>query len=350
MNFFCYLFLLIASTLFNSTVQLYGGSSSKNLRYIEEAHPHPTASLIEQNIKSLSDGEYEYALIIPRIISLKNDLSSIDCSISSHNRIAGITDAKKDIVLVSTKILEQLNSVPEIRPYLETFPLSFSELSFEIQYLNSQGIPYRMPYYYSIGHMAKKDVCILVKWENTAAQQIILQPYKELPIKEIEELVPYQNIAVARKKKKVSKIISAEKEFEKSYFLGKETFYPIIKTLSSKYSIHPTALKTIAYGPNSYRAIYMAFWSQQKKMTLKEAIEYSHAFINEYKALLEASENPRNIQQDIEDLVCRISFWDEYINRVEEPYVAMIEYRNGAIMYYTANDGQQLQVIDKEED
>jgi hypothetical protein len=44
----------------------------------------------------------------------------------------------------------------------------------------------------------------------------------------------------------------------------------------------------------------------------------------------------------------RMSFWDEYVNRVSEPFIAEIRVIGESFKYYTADEGQRLVLVYEE--
>jgi hypothetical protein len=49
-----------------------------------------------------------------------------------------------------------------------------------------------------------------------------------------------------------------------------------------------------------------------------------------------------------EQLAFRISFWDENIDRQIAPYIAEIRLLDGKLKYYTADEGQRLELVYEE--
>lgn len=81
-----------------------------------------------------------------------------------------------------------------------------------------------------------------------------------------------------------------------------------------------------------------AAFVQKNKCCLKKMKE---CFEKKYKAYPSATFIP-------EYVAFRISFWDQYIDRPVSPYIAEIRLFDGRLFYYTADEGQNLKLVDAE--
>ncbi len=254
------------------------------------------------------------------------------------------------------------NRIPEIRPYLKVFPISTNDLDLWLYYRIAPKI-YQKPPYFCLVYIPsrQKPQVEFRKWTDPQQVSITLLPvFSTKEYTSIPGLKKYIEASVPREKNRLKKSLIADKDFERfepNIYNG--SFYPIINKLCSKYNLHISTLKHAALGQKSYREIAAGFWAQNKNMSLDEAKKFSREFINDFlgiihnKKLIEKNNRKddlvlKDLQQNLNWFCFRITFWDESLNRVEEPHIAQIQCQDGKILYFTADEGQRLQQIFEE--
>ncbi len=270
-----------------------------------------------------------------------------------------IANAEADFCNVFEKVINIYNRIPEIRPYLKVFPISTKELDVWLYYRSAQKT-YQQPPYFCLVYIPYADLEFR-KWTDPQQPSLTLLPifYKK-DYTSIPGLKKYLEASIPREKNRLKKSLIADKDFERfepNIYDG--YFYPIINKLRSKYNLHISTLKRAALEPSPYREIAAGFWAQNKNMPLDEAKKFSREFISDFlwiirnKRLIEKNnrkDDPvlKDLQQNLNWFCFRITFWDESLNRVEEPYIAQIQCQDGKILYFTADEGQRLRQIFEE--
>lgn len=253
------------------------------------------------------------------------------------------------------------NMISYIRPYMMVFPIEPSQIDLFIRYVDNKGAYFKAPYYAATHMNTAKNECRFYQWNtNSMKGSLTNQPFTQKKLDEVvSQTEDFKTLGVPRFKANKTAILILEKDIEKNYKRFAEYSYPVIKAIAKKYDLKIAALRNSAFGNKSYRPLSAGFWSTSHCMNLTEAQSFTHAFLQEY--LNELSSNKimekqcQNNPIDMKALTdgmnwfcCRISFWDEYADRLEEPYIAMIQCQDGKIMYFTADEGQRLQLVKEE--
>jgi len=106
-----------------------------------------------------------------------------------------------------------------------------------------------------------------------------------------------------------------------------------------------------------WQILGVGYWAQ-KNVTLEEAKKLAETIFQGFFSIVMNDRNyskwtasfaNREPGRRVEEVLgFRITFWDEYMNRVEEPYIAQIHCEKGVISYYTADEGQRLHKVYEE--
>ncbi|MGR3952311.1 MAG: hypothetical protein QRY74_05400 [Chlamydia sp.] len=324
---------------------------------------HPIDLLIDQHIQNLNQDKYYFEVSNSNRYSSGYLVNPYLVFVSSIMQREDITDAEADFCDVFGKIIDTYNHIPEIRPYLSTFPVTIKEANVRLSYESSPDI-YQQPPYFCFMRIDQfhRQYLEFRKWTGPQHLSVNLLPvfYKK-KCTAISALKEYIDTSVVRRRNEMKKIIILDQRFEiENEFHDRKILRTIATKLCSMHHLYISALSNCAIGGfNNYREICAGFWAQNKNMGLEEARLFSKEFIREFlieiedkkpmdKKIYKDSETQQKIKETLDWFCFRITFWDESLNRVEEPYIAQIQCQDGKILYFTADEGQRLQQIFEE--
>ena len=263
-------------------------------------------------------------------------------------------------------ILLTLNNIPSVRPYLSHFPLEIQNLAFRMFYEEKRYSPRFNPYITSIENYHTSTLDVEICDKNVKPNQGSLWG----PIENITLEVPKQYIppeggwATPRKYEKTKNTIpiyrgrevirdvspyGEQKIFSEVYQLG--------YVLGLNFAVLGNANKK-QYGGSAI--VGAGYWAQ-RKIELEEAKKLAHTIFHKFFSIvfnnydLWCRSKGFRRHPDCKDMsdeqfiTFRVSFWDEFLNRIEEPYIAQIQCENGKIIYYRADEGQRLYKVFEEE-
>ncbi len=313
---------------------------------------HPIDLLIEKQIQKLSQESFSFRTDNIDQYSSGILIRPYSILVSSKLQRKNSSDAEADFCHIFEMAINVYNSIPEIRPYLKMFPISTRDLNVSLYYELAPRV-YQKPPYFCLVHIPSYYDKYLEfrRWTAPTHFSITSLPIagkKEYAL--IPALQKYMEASVLRKKTRIEKPIILDKDFQ----------WQVVGRLCSKYQLHISTLSHGAIGDfHDYRELCAGFWAQNKNISFDEARIFSKKLMEELlieirnKRVVEKNfRKESSAQQKMKDTLdwfyFQITFWDEYLNRVEEPYIAQIQCQDGKILYFTADEGQRLQQIFEE--
>ena len=268
--------------------------------------------------------------------------------------------------------VDTINNVPLIRPYLIDFPMSLQMWNFCIGLGENEKtrLPLYFPYIASVlfnGYEFRVS-CFYetITYPNGRtchnSYDNIYDNSKGIPDEIKQMAVPRFDTV----ENKVPQLIPQSKKY---FYLnqGMEHVYDFYKEVAQRNNLVFIAFEDVFDLDRPYdRKICaeVAYASQEKKLSLQEAKELAQKLRDEQALFYlpkpsfvcrvngmrkdgrEEQTNPINIQKY---LSFRISFWDEYIDRVHAPAIAEVRVYGTRARYYVADELQRLQVVCEEE-
>ncbi len=349
-----FIFIAIVSL----TAILRAGTTSSNGTQFKSA----VDLCIDEGLKDINIESTE--IFVPRIFNTYGSASLVDgfsFYSTKDEKVTDIQGVEERMVKTVTKLLHMVNSLPSIRPYLLRFPMTVEDIAYELQFRNKQTDNHYYEPAIAVGYFNRYELELEVFHNPHLANPLPIKPdlvgrkkIKCTSIAEIPELNKLRSVTVPRGSLPCKEITyiknlsqgvygSATREF--AQYFGKYTKKRGLKIASLRNAAEPRKSET-------YRPIAPGMWSYDK-INLQAAIELGRTtFIDFYKW---TTTNPEMVASEEynhkigycyyegTDAICfRITFWDEYFNRVEEPYIAQILCQDSMIEYYTADEGQRL--------
>ncbi len=351
--------LLIVSLGWGSNSVLAGTSSSYEIGK-QPLHTHPIDILVREKVKNWSDSNFTFRVSNLSGYSTYNPMFVHGISVYSSLKRTSLHEVEQDLSDIIEKIITLYNSIQQIRPYLAVFPINVQDVRFHINYGPIPEELYRLPYFCCARVTPHNSEVEIKQWKNAKAFSISQQQGVIKKTLDIPSIASLRNSSTRREKKRIVKPINMKDELEKSS--GRWPFkylYRVIDQLCGLYQLNCSALQDCALGWNSHKSISAGFWTPNKEMKLEEARQFCDDFIETYlreirknkvieKSYRKDSEAFKDFNENLNWFCFRITFWDEYLNRVEEPYIAQIQCQDGKIMYFTADEGQRLQQVFEE--
>ncbi len=339
---------------------LFGGVSPSQEFGELPKKSHPLDVLIEEKIERLSNQEYRFTVSNATQYSDTFFLNVYDIFVYTKLRRTEISDVENEFCQVFEKAIKTYNNIPQIRPFLKNFPIHVKDCGVWIEYGLGPRNYYIPPYFCLVYNDTTFNKIEFRKWEDPSNRNIFGQPCIQKNVQDVPGLATYINPFVPRLKTKLVEPIILDKQFKSRININcADLLYPIFIKMCSTYNLHIAAIGGCAFSFNDCRAVSAAYWTQNRRIDLEEAKRYTEEFIADYLEMLNAKKiverqfknDPKtlsDVRNNLNWFCFRISFWDEYMNRVEEPYIAQIHCQGGKIMYFTADEGQRLQQVFEE--
>ncbi len=354
-----FIIISLAVCLFSGFFLFGGVSPSQEFGELPKKS-HPLDVLIEEKIERLSNREYRFTVSNATQYCDTLFLDVYDVFVYTKLRRTEISDVENEFCQVFEKTIKTYNSIPQIRPFLNDFPIRLKDCGVWIEYGLGPRNYYIPPYFCLVYNDTIFNKLEFRKWEDPSNRNIFGQPCIQKDVQDVPTLTAYINPFVQRLKTKLVEPIILDSQFKKRVGIHCTTYlYPTYIKMCSKYNLHLSALRNCAFGQDYFRGVSAGYWAQNKKIELDEAKCFAKEFIADYLGMLrekgvvekefkKSQTIPHQLKNNLDWFCFRITFWDEYLNRVEEPYIAQIQCQDGKIMYFTADEGQRLQQIFEE--
>ena len=265
------------------------------------------------------------------------------------------------------KAIEAINLTPEIRPYLAHFPITPHELLFVISFVHQEGTQ---------SEIIEKPYISIVRYAHGKIEFLSQTPKNKYNVPDLETLatIPvhglFENIAA-----KISLNYPDKKEHPILPSLKFSDFSTVLKNrfdFGIKYAqkeglIYIADQNSYLHNLSTYEervktTLEMTYCAQETGISLDKAKELVRRACKEHLRFYQKDEisirQIKNIQKDVpqtidgkarqENLLFTFDFWDKYINRMQPPYLAQIYVLGNRIFYFTANEQQQLILLDQE--
>jgi hypothetical protein len=309
----------------------------------------------------------------PFLASAHRLTTSVECNISVPSiKTQDPHDALLSSLPYAQAYVDTINNIPLIRPYLIDFPISLLMWEFALGCARDEKtkLPLYSPYIASLLFLG-------YEFEITRFYKTITYPNGRVGHNSYDNIYDeskglpeeFTQMAIPQFDKLEQKVPQRILETKKYcyYNQGMKLFYDFYQNFAQKHGLTFVAFEKVYDLDRPYeRKIFMevAYATQEKKLTLDEAKDFalklrdehaqfcvSEAKISHYINALrkngrESPANPINIQKYIS---FRVSFWDEYIDRVQTPAIAEIRVYGTRARYYVADELQRLKLVCEEE-
>ena len=273
--------------------------------------------------------------------------------------------------LYAQAYIDTLNNVREIRPYITSFPYSLDMWDFVVDFARDKKTQmfFYAPFISGVECFSNKIIIHqLLREKQLPDGQICYDIYEN--IFKTPNILPkeIQNMDLPKfdKTNKPKKIPSTTKFC--SFNDGLKEEFTFAQNLAKKNGLILIALEGVLNGETAHSpkndCLQEAFATQEKCATLNESKELVRnlrdsmiSFLvkgsrlsnwaNLFRKQGKESLSPTiNLQ---EYMSFRVSFWDEYIDRVKAPHIAEIRVVGQKARYYIADELQRLQLVHEEE-
>lgn len=352
-----FLYLIILAVIICFTGFLKAGIPSSSNKFKSAVDLCVDEGLKDINIEDTK-------VVVPGLFNTYGSTALID-GFSFHSakdeKITDVAYVENRVATTVVQLVHMLNNIPSIRPYLLRFPLTVSDVRYTLNFTNKQtDFHYYEPLIalgYFNGRSLEVDVLHNPKLANPLPIEADIVGRKTIlkkPLDDTPKLCALKSVSVPRTSiacQEIKYIKSIPDNFCSS---SRREFFKYFDRYIAK-SGFKIACLTDAADPKkdgTYRPIAAGMWSY-RKIDINEAKSLAKGIFADWFTW--ASNNPETIKSIEEnkeqgtllysgtDRICfRITFWDEYFNRVEEPYIAQILCQDSMIEYYTADEGQRL--------
>lgn len=346
--------LVVATAIISSlSLKAFCGTHSHSSRY-------PTHIVDDELVRVVSRpnrwGYYVYAYFYPHL-SETGLTFWIQASVGLNSvRFTSVDDAEQLYVDIYRDFLCSVNSIRILRPYMASFPLTPESCWLTLGFDDCKGEPLRPPYIASA--ILNQEILDFTEFQDLGGNN--MSPYKTIckrPSREIQGLKelytprcprgavnpkPQLPQYVPLPGQYVPPVAKAQDELIEKFckqnnlaitiwgVVGKHYFdcRPFDFALRGSQNINLEQAKALATRCNK-ELVSFAQTSQLYKDYIKERSTWKN----------EQHPSPTPIP---EQFAYRISFWDENIDRPVAPYIAEIRLLDGKLVYFTADDNQQL--------
>jgi hypothetical protein len=274
---------------------------------------------------------------------------SLSGEVSVRNvRPQSVEEAEKIFLEIYTDYLQKLNSVRIIRPYLHDFPLTPWATTFSVDFKNEQGEDLNSSYITAVRLNFEKKVDFF-QWVSGKLKIIHKKSFTEIP-----QLKALCTLGVESKKggkipsfPDVNSLGPPSSEIDQFFDFNKELCrrnhleYVTCDVSESYEDARP--FEFVLRGNQSLdldHARRLAASCAKDTLAYVANSEAMIEYVKERKTW-ERELFPRDFPERCH-ITFRISFWDEYVNRVAGPCIAEIRVAGESFKYYTADEGQRL--------
>jgi hypothetical protein len=285
-------------------------------------------------------------------------LNDIDETIIVDKTFTDVDKALQFALPIYEDFIRRVNSVRAVRPFLLEFPITPKTccLAFRIRDMTKDRDQH--PH---VGTIVFRPVVEVVYWnprpdlpKKGETKAVYLTPDQ---IPGLSRL--YQN-GVPRKAVTSKPII---RPLDKMEWRGKETAHYHFFEFSKKWAQQFSLIVIVSGETDKLKIIESDFSIAMvgtQRISLKEARNIAATFGRDALRFMkedekcieyfkeETKEKATEIKPSPDYIGLRISFWDENIDRVVQPYIAEIRYVDGVFKYYTADELQRLVLVYEE--
>ena len=316
--------------------------------------------IINQRVSSL--GTKEYPVCTGYRLIADEYTYAIIVHINSQESVTKDTFPYEKIFEITRDILMVLNDIPSVRPYYSDFPVRIENLSLTILFEDEKKKRRCNPYITLVRNFRTPILRFQIDKPNpnpyssyyiTADEFEFVIPEKYLPPK---EGWPIPRVKVHSPATKPFFWNNDSQILEWDYY--KRLLFSSVRSLGEKNHLNFAVLgDTYESQKGVGQILGVGYWAQ-KNVTLEEAKKLAETIFQGFFSIVMNDRNyskwtasfaNREPGRRVEEVLgFRITFWDEYMNRVEEPYIAQIHCEKGVISYYTADEGQRLHKVYEE--
>ena len=264
------------------------------------------------------------------------------------------------------KVLEIVNSTPEIRPYLPRFPIDSHEIFFLIILGKGEDpkLPPLKPYISSAWCNHGK---IQLGWdlprENEHIHKDNLEVIRSIPAEEVFEKVATETLS--KKGQKTERKIEGAKKFND--ILGSQKTFDFGQKFSTKEGLifiaYNGAIVEFTYMGRQKMCLQMVYCGQEKFLSLEEAKNLVRRACRDHlefyqkdkdsQALITHLQKDQSLPEDgiarLDNMALRFTFWDKYIDRVQPPHIAEMRVYGKHAQYFVSDELQRLKLMYEED-
>ncbi len=325
-----------------------------------EEKPIILGRTIKERIAHL--GTKEYPIYVGNRLTADKYIYGVPIDIDSQEKVTKDTFPYERNLELIRDILVALNDIPSVRPYYSDFPVRIENLGLSVSFVDEKKVRRCSPYITLVENFHTPILRFRVDKPNpnpyssyyiTADEFDIMIPEKYLPPK---EGWPVPRVKVHSPATKPFFWDNNSQVVGWDYY--KRLLFSSVRSLGEKNHLNFAVLgDTCESQQNPWQILGVGYWAQ-KNVTLEEAKKLAETIFQGFFSIVMNDRNyskwtasfaNREPGRRVEEVLgFRITFWDEYMNRVEEPYIAQIHCEKGVISYYTADEGQRLHKVYEE--
>ena len=327
---------------------------------MSEPRQHPFSVLLDQELERLCPDPNPYHLSKLWQSTIENGglTYSIDATAVLRNeKFLEKDKAEERYAEVYAEYQKKVNSIPQIRPFLDEFPVTPKSFFLSARFKTIEGSFFNAPYLAVIGPFLNDTIRFLIySPETMEAKHDLLKTIALKRTEDSEFLKPCYKPFVERIVGNAEEIKIPPVQLNPS---SPPSFFSVLsfaEKFSSERHLFPLALGSAGKRTKNHSPFSFALWGQEQllfEVAHKMAVECARdflKFLQKDKAALnqmkeESKEGLYNDPATIPEprhMTFRISLWDKSINRQPAPYIAEIRLQDGVFEYFTSDEGQNL--------
>lgn len=322
-------------------------SSSGSLYSVDKSE---LAGLFEPSVNVWGGLEYGFGTMV---FAKKTPISSTHEALELHRRIY-------------QELLPKLNAMRSLRPYLAEFPLTPNSFSLDICFKPKGKAHSPLPYFESllihyIPYEPKIQLSLVQYYKRDESVHYPFQEVFRMPLEQVSGLTPFFQSKVERKPCQKNPWLLAN-YFPTTDHISVQIVYQFVPKFCSQNGLHLISWGAVGNHHHHESAFGLAL-AGTHKLLLEDARKFATrcalAFLQHIQESQDAKLHVVNWKKlmkrpdlqdplNVTDFALRLSFWDENIDRRENPYIAEIRMNKGKLEYFTSDEGQRLVPIFEE--
>lgn len=273
-------------------------------------------------------------------------------------------DAEKLYVDVYRELIQRLNSVRILRPFLAEFPLTPKTFKLCIGFKDNQGKPLLPPYISAVSQ--ERDVVDFSHFRPfNHNRKKYEEPYYTVSQHAISDIAGLSELyapileRVSPGPKPRIPVYTSRPECYNSPLLSAK--FTCAKRICAKHNLELVVIGSVSEKSHDYHPFSFGFRGSQR-LSIEEARKVAMECLREILTFARTNKDIHDQLRSLMDVkdtdsipcpqpnhvILRLSFWDEDVNRVEKPYIAEIRVSESVIKYFVADEFQRLELLREE--
>ena len=326
------------------------------------AYPDELSSTIDNIFYSALNTSNKWGYVWFRFPDMSSNglMYHVHAAINLTNvKIDSFAKAENLYIEITKDLNKKINSIRAIRPFLAEFPLTPRSLIICLGFEDENEKPIPPPFFSAL--LNGEDHLEFKKFykNNLTFHKVVF----DKPIPEIKELNELYSVSIPRTSVTPKPNVPELKHlsWKQDCPVG-QAIFNFIKRFSKQNNLHIITIGTVGEHYFDSRVFDFALRGQQTlslnvaknlaALCAQQSLQCAQTDKRCTEFMYERGHDPRYRDAatiaEPRHIAFRISFWDENVDRVPEPYIAEIRVIGENFQYFTADEGQRLQLVHEE--